>query len=72
MMLEMIDPHKIDDVEGARKAIVLLLNLFEEQQQEIVRLKAENQRLRDEVNRLKGEQGKRIRSRGRSGRKRMR
>jgi len=58
MMLEMIDPHKIDDVEGARKAIVLLLNLFEEQQQEIVRLKAENQRLRDEVNRLKGEQGK--------------
>ena len=48
----------IQDVEGARQAVVLLLNLVEELKQETLTQRAEIQRLRDEINRLKGEQGK--------------
>ncbi|MFV2045382.1 MAG: hypothetical protein ACC700_19385 [Anaerolineales bacterium] len=48
----------IQDLEGARQAIVALLNLVEEVKQENQELRAEVQRLRDEVNHLKGEQGK--------------
>lgn len=57
-MLENLNPEQIQDLEGARQAIKLLLNLVEEMKQENNALRAEVQRLRDEINRLKGEQGK--------------
>lgn len=57
-MLENLNPEHIQDLEGARQAIKLLLNLVEELKQENHALRAEVQRLRDEINRLKGEQGK--------------
>ena len=57
-MLEGFDPNQIQDLEGARQAIVLLLNLVESLKQENQELREEVQRLRDEINRLKGEQGK--------------
>ena len=44
--------------EGARQAIIQLLDLVEELLSETRELREENQRLRDENNRLKGEQGK--------------
>jgi len=56
-LLDDLDLAAITD-ERARQCIVLLLNLVEELRQETVALRAENQRLRDEINRLKGEQGK--------------
>ena len=57
-MLSGFNPQDIQDLEGARQAIVALLNLVEELQQENQELRTEVQRLRDEINRLKGEQGK--------------
>jgi hypothetical protein len=57
-MLESFDPNTIQDVEGARQAIVQLLNLVEALASDNRELRDENQRLRDEINRLKGEQGK--------------
>ena len=57
-MLEQLDPNDIQDLEGARRAIVHLLNLVEEIVSENRTLRDETQRLRDEINRLKGEQGK--------------
>ena len=57
-MLEQLNPEEINDLEGARQAIVLMLNLVEELKQESQTLREENQRLRDEISRLKGEQGK--------------
>jgi len=57
-MLSGFNPQAITDLEGARQAIVALLNLVEELKQENQELRAEVQRLRDEINRLKGEQGK--------------
>ena len=57
-MLENLNPEHIQDLEGARQALKLLLNLVEELKQENHALRAEVQRLRDEINRLKGEQGK--------------
>ena len=56
-MLEGFDPNTIQDLEGARQAIVQLLNLVEDLASDNRDLRAENQRLRDEINRLKGEQG---------------
>ena len=56
--LAQIDLDGIQDLAGARRAIVLLFNLVEDQQTLVCELQAENQRLRDENNRLKGEQGK--------------
>lgn len=58
MLIENIEPNEIQDIEGARQAIVLLLNLVEELMADNRALREENQRLRDEINRLKGEQGK--------------
>jgi hypothetical protein len=55
---EQIDLNSIQDIAGARRAIVLLFNLIEDQQATIRQLQVENQQLRDENNRLKGEQGK--------------
>jgi hypothetical protein len=57
-MLEGFDLNTIHDVEGARQAIVQLLNLVEDLASDNRELRDENQRLRDEINRLKGEQGK--------------
>jgi len=57
-MLEGFDPNSIQDVAGARQAIVQLLNLVEDLASDNRELRDENQRLRDEINRLKGEQGK--------------
>jgi len=57
-MLEDFDLNSIQDIEGARQAILKLLNLIEELAGENRKLREENQQLRDEINRLKGEQGK--------------
>ncbi|MBI3979570.1 MAG: hypothetical protein HY331_15415 [Chloroflexi bacterium] len=56
-MLEDLDLNRIQD-DGARQAIVRLLNLIEQLAAENRTLREEIQRLRDENNRLKGEQGK--------------
>jgi FtsZ-binding cell division protein ZapB len=58
MFLENFDMQSIQDVEQARRAIVMLFNLLEDLTSENRNLQAEVQRLRDENNRLKGEQGK--------------
>ena len=55
MLLEHIDPNDIQDLEGARQAIIHILNLVEELASENRELREENQRLRDEINRLKAE-----------------
>ena len=57
-MLENFDPNAIQDLDGARQAIVHLLNLIEDLTADLRAAQAEIQRLRDENNRLKGEQGK--------------
>ena len=57
-MLTGFTPGMIQDLDGARQAIVELLNLVEGMQSENQALREEVQRLRDENNRLKGEQGK--------------
>ncbi len=57
-MLNDIDINAITDLEGARDVIGKLLNLIEALQQENQELKRINQQLRDEIHRLKGEQGK--------------
>jgi hypothetical protein len=57
-MLEDFDLNSIQDIEGARQAILKLLNLIEELAGENRKLREENQQLHDEINRLKGEQGK--------------
>lgn len=56
-MLTGFDPNQIKDLDGARQAIGLLLNLVEELKSENDTLREEAQALRDEVNRLQGEQG---------------
>jgi Transposase IS66 family len=57
-MLEDLDPSDIADLAGARRVVERLLNVVEQFSAELSAVKAENQRLRDEVNRLKGEQAK--------------
>jgi hypothetical protein len=57
-LLEGFDPTQIQDLEGARQAIVMLLNLVESLKAENQALREQVQRLRDEINRLKGERGK--------------
>jgi len=57
-MLEDFDLKSIQDIEGARQAMVRLLNLIEELASDNRELRADNQSLRDENNQLKGEQGK--------------
>ena len=52
-----IDPSIISD-KSTRELVQQLLNILECQQAEISKLKKENQCLKDEINRLKGEQGK--------------
>ncbi len=55
-MLDELDLDAVRDP-AARRVIGVLLNLLEEQVGQVARLRAENQQLRDEVARLKGEQG---------------
>jgi hypothetical protein len=57
-MLVGLNPQEINDLEKARQAIGLLLNLVEELKQENQRMREEIQQQRDEINRLKGEQGR--------------
>ena len=56
-LLQTIDPKKIAD-DSVRQMVELLLNLVEELNSKVMDLEQENQKLRDEINRLKGEQGK--------------
>jgi len=56
-MFEEIDLSNIQD-ENARQLIARLLNLIEALSADLRDAQAENQRLRDEINRLKGEHGK--------------
>ena len=56
-MEENVDLSQIQD-ENARELIGRLLNLVEKLSADLRDAQAEIQRLRDEVNRLKGEQGK--------------
>ena len=67
-MLPGFDPNQIKDLDQAREAIGMILNLVEELTQENMILRAQVQELRDEVNRLKGEQGKPPIKPGKSGR----
>ena len=57
-MLAGLNPQTINDLEGARQAIGALLNLVEELKQENERMRETLQQQRDEINRLKGEQGR--------------
>jgi len=57
-MLTGLDFNNISSLEDALDCICKLLNLVETLSQEIQDLKRQNQELRDEINRLKGEQGK--------------
>ncbi len=57
-MVEHINPQEIKDLEGARQAIGHLLNLVEEMKAENQKLRTKIQDMRDEISRLKGEQGK--------------
>ena len=55
-MLEDLDLHSIAD-DRARALVTRLLNLLEDVRADLRAAQVENQRLRDEINRLKGEQG---------------
>jgi hypothetical protein len=55
-MLEDFDLHSIAD-ERARELVRRLLNVLEDVRADLRVAQAENQRLRDAINRLKGEQG---------------
>jgi len=56
-MVENFDPTTIED-EGLRQVFIRLMNLVENLSAKVTEQAEEIQRLRDEVNRLKGEQGK--------------
>jgi len=53
-----VDISNITDLDDALEVIRKLLNLVEALNHEILELKRQNQELLDEINRLKGEQGK--------------
>ncbi len=58
-ILESIQPDLEQvEVQASREAVSTLLNIVEESVAESTKLKNENQTLKDEINRLKGEQGK--------------
>lgn len=56
-MLDDFEIDQIQDLAGAKQAILRLFNLVEELAGENRQLRQEKQQLRDELNRLKGEQG---------------
>jgi hypothetical protein len=53
-----IDPSSIQDIDSFRGTVKLLLNIVEQQSDQLDQLRRENQELKDEINRLKGEQGR--------------
>jgi uncharacterized small protein (DUF1192 family) len=57
--MSILDELDLSAIQGdqAREGIIGLLNRVEEMSQTIQALQVENQRLKDEINRLKGEQG---------------
>jgi hypothetical protein len=57
-MLDDLDISTITDLDDALDCIRKLLHLIETLNQEILELKRQNKELRDEINRLRGEQGK--------------
>ena len=56
--LKHIDPNSLNDIEGLRSALRLVLQALESMGKELSDLKDENGRLKDEINRLKGEKGR--------------
>lgn len=59
-MIEAIRHIKIEDLdtpESYRQVLALLLNVVEQMSSELERVKKQNQELKDEINRLKGEHG---------------
>src|SRR6266571_2203732 len=56
-MVEDFDPKSIED-EGLRQVVISLMNLVEQLSAKVTQQAEEIQRIRDENNRLKGEQGK--------------
>ncbi len=55
--VENVDPSTIED-EGVRQVVMTLMNLVETLSAKAIKQAEEIQRLRDEIHRLKGEQGK--------------
>ena len=53
-LLQAIDPKEIAD-EQMRQTVEILLNLIEQLNSKVIELETENQKLRDENNRLKGD-----------------
>lgn len=53
-----INPESIKDIDSFRDIVKLLLNILEQQSEQFEHLRRENQELKDEINRLKGEQGR--------------
>jgi hypothetical protein len=53
-----LNPEGIDFDDKVKALIIKLLNIIESQAQLIEELQKENQALKDEINRLKGEKGK--------------
>jgi hypothetical protein len=56
-LLQAVDPNQVAD-QSVRQTVELLLNITEQLNSSLKELERENQQLRDENNRLKGEQGK--------------
>ncbi len=56
--LKHINPHNLHDVESLRSVLLLVLQAMESISKELSEVKAENGRLKDEINRLKGEKGR--------------
>jgi cell division protein FtsB len=57
-MLNALDIKNITELDDALEMIRKLLNLVEALRQENLEIKRQSQELRDEINRLKGEQGR--------------
>ena len=58
MHFDAFDINTIQDLKTAQKTILTLLNIIEDFHQDNLQLKKQVQHLADEINRLKGEQGK--------------
>lgn len=55
--LQKLDPRKMSDPAQLQEALILVINLLDQQTSLIEALRQENQSLKDEINRLKGEHG---------------
>lgn len=53
-----INPDSLNDMEGLRSALRIVMQALESMSKELAGLKEENRKLKDEINRLKGEQGR--------------